>query len=430
MKIAVHKPTMLRQRQPRAAFTLVEILIVVTIIGILAGLTLPAINGALKKARLAETIQDMVAIGHALEKFKAKYGIYPPSRIRLRENSTYSMQDAFDQHSIRYLRRIWPNIQLQIVTGASGGLPAGATPFIWFLEYNAAFAGTEGGGNSRTYELEGDECLVFFLGGIAESKSAANAATGPFVLHGFSTRATDPSGVPLPTLPQTLQREGPYFEFDASRLFRRDNTQWPGTVMTAAIAGAATTDFATAVAPNANPKMLSYRLKNSVSEDPRPIAYFSADEGTGYRPNDMNIHLNPATPPTMTPVEPVSPGTFQVMWPPNPTPPPVLSNYVSAAPNPYTETFPYPPATTGWNGTPRTAQQTAVRYCNPLTYQLIAPGLDNQYGPGGQIPRQPSDALVNGKGDLIMSGVSYDNITNISGSQTLGDFNKFRLSSN
>lgn len=64
-----------------ASFTLVEILVVVTIIGILAGLAVPAISGALQSARKAKVTAMAQQIRTALAQFNTEYGYFPTSNI-------------------------------------------------------------------------------------------------------------------------------------------------------------------------------------------------------------------------------------------------------------------------------------------------------------------------------------------------------------
>jgi prepilin-type N-terminal cleavage/methylation domain-containing protein len=61
----------------RSAFTLVELLVVISIIAILAGLALPAVNGALDSARKAQAKNAAVQIANAVTAYETEYGRLP-----------------------------------------------------------------------------------------------------------------------------------------------------------------------------------------------------------------------------------------------------------------------------------------------------------------------------------------------------------------
>jgi prepilin-type N-terminal cleavage/methylation domain-containing protein len=67
-----------KPRRTRHGFTLVEILVVIVIIGILAGLAIPAAQGVIKKANNTAIKVEIDLLGQALEAYKLRHGNYPP----------------------------------------------------------------------------------------------------------------------------------------------------------------------------------------------------------------------------------------------------------------------------------------------------------------------------------------------------------------
>ena len=85
-------------------FTLTELLVVITIIGILAGLAIPAIISAIEAANRTAILVEMQQIGQAVDAFKADYTAYPPnsmfdSNYNQAENDIIKMfRQAFPRH--------------------------------------------------------------------------------------------------------------------------------------------------------------------------------------------------------------------------------------------------------------------------------------------------------------------------------------------
>ena len=61
------------------AFTLVELLVVISIIGILAGFTIPALKSFKRTSILKQASAEMAQLETAIDSFKAAYGFYPAS---------------------------------------------------------------------------------------------------------------------------------------------------------------------------------------------------------------------------------------------------------------------------------------------------------------------------------------------------------------
>ena len=373
----------------RAAFTLIELMMVLLVITILAALLLAAIGGVWGTANATRVYAELTQLGAALDSFKAKYGCYPPSRIRLKENMTYDPQDPFDAHSMQYLRKIWPSIQLETST------PQQATSvdplFVWCADSDAS------GAINGTYELEGDECLVFFLGGISQF-DRDNPET--IILQGFSKDPRNPSGVPDPLNPASLNRNEPLFEFGAGRLYVRRNV--PGAADQVSPAPVADEEWGSSsgvvyVDPTIS-KLPSYAdMASHAANEPRPIVYFNsyADIGHsgGYRAHDCNL-----------PEDPQMAISFQRPWPvvsTDSTPHPV-----SEGPNPYTVT----PAGPAAGATPAIFQPY-----KPSGYQLLTPGEDGLFGQGGQ---------VGGAGAAPLAAGDLDNICSFGEGKTIEDFGR------
>lgn len=61
----------------RTAFTLIEVIIIVIVIGILAAVAAPKFVGAQADTELASTAEDLRAIENAVSMYYAKHGAYP-----------------------------------------------------------------------------------------------------------------------------------------------------------------------------------------------------------------------------------------------------------------------------------------------------------------------------------------------------------------
>ena len=125
-----HNPTTTNSKKS-AAFTLVELLVVISIIAILAGLLLPAVNGALESAKKTQGKSTAVQIAAAVSAYEMEYGKLPPL-----SSSSSSSDTTGDVES--FLTRI--------LGGASNNIDNSRT--VTFLEMSSYKKG-KGGTNSN-----------------------------------------------------------------------------------------------------------------------------------------------------------------------------------------------------------------------------------------------------------------------------------------
>jgi prepilin-type N-terminal cleavage/methylation domain-containing protein len=191
------------RRLRREAYTLIELLIVITIIAILAGLTLAGVMMALRKPAETQSKVEIGQIDGAIQAFISKYdgAKYVPSRIKVCRNfQTYNMNDPFDAESVRFIAKtIGRNSPqfLDLSTNPPGGKWASTNGIQWTPTMPV------GGGEI----LEGHQCLVFFLGGLQVQNG------NQVMCVGFSPDAGNPDVPPTPG-----QGIGPFYNFQPARL--------------------------------------------------------------------------------------------------------------------------------------------------------------------------------------------------------------------
>ena len=119
-----------------AAFTLVELLVVISIIAILAGLSFPAVNGALDSAKKTQAKSNAVQIAAAVSAYEMEYGKLPP--LTAGSSSSDSTGDV-------------GSFLTEILGGASGNANNSRT--ITFLEMSS-YKKSKGGTNSSGAYLD------------------------------------------------------------------------------------------------------------------------------------------------------------------------------------------------------------------------------------------------------------------------------------
>ena len=71
----------------RSGFTLIEIILVVVIIGILAGIAIPKLGGTSEKAMIAQAQANITALSMAIQEYEIMNGDYPASLDALLDES-------------------------------------------------------------------------------------------------------------------------------------------------------------------------------------------------------------------------------------------------------------------------------------------------------------------------------------------------------
>jgi len=88
------------KKRKKIAFTLVEMLVVVTIIAILAGMVFGLFTMVTRQAKKAQCIKMLEALANAINEYRGEYGQYPPvTNIKYEyENTNYQSSDFRDRY--------------------------------------------------------------------------------------------------------------------------------------------------------------------------------------------------------------------------------------------------------------------------------------------------------------------------------------------
>ena len=84
------------------SFTLVELLVVISIIGLLAGLGLPAINGAMQAGKKAEVSAMAESIKTAVNAYYAEYSVYPSNASGKTDTNFLSLMSTTNTNGGNY----------------------------------------------------------------------------------------------------------------------------------------------------------------------------------------------------------------------------------------------------------------------------------------------------------------------------------------
>ena len=120
-----------RLRREHAAFTLIELMVVVTIIAVLAGLTIGTLGYVNRKGAESRARAEVAAIATAVDNYKLEFGSYPSN------TTTALFKELTGQGSVNKTR-VFIEPTPGLVTNATNG------PFIdpWGTAYNYRNPGT------------------------------------------------------------------------------------------------------------------------------------------------------------------------------------------------------------------------------------------------------------------------------------------------
>src|SRR4051812_45325665 len=180
------------------AFTLVELLVVITIISVLAALITVAAIGALKKAQEARIKAEINQIATAVDEYKNKTTAYPPNSQT--DGSAGPIDEAGVMNDVRrHLRQLAPRTQesddwVLVLTGQTPTVPK-----------NFSHAPLPGG-------ITAGEAVVFWLGGFSSDPK--------FPISGEGGPSYDVTGVSVADrrLKDPIESRKWIFPFDVSRL--------------------------------------------------------------------------------------------------------------------------------------------------------------------------------------------------------------------
>lgn len=179
-------------RENRSAFTLVELMVVILIIAILVSLLAAAVMKVMAKIPEVQTSTEIAQLSLSLEAFMGDYGLTstPPSALVLNEFAPLGVGDS---KTVAFLQQAFGRTLGPTDWNGNGVIDGPAPPSGWILQ--------------------GQQCLVFYLGGIPNTLQMATTPGTPPSPQGFSPNPANPA-----LITPGIRTKGPYFPFVTTRL--------------------------------------------------------------------------------------------------------------------------------------------------------------------------------------------------------------------
>lgn len=199
-------------KRARNAFTLVEMLVVITIIGILAGLITAAAVNAMRAAKRAVVSTELSQLDMALKEYKAKFGEFPPDFAGVNDTNA-TIQTASRNAVLRHLAKAFPRYVPGISTASTGD------DHTWD-GFRQDVSNPTTGWNLDVNNLTPAAALTFWLGGrpewlqdaggdmlLADNSTKVSATKPVTAFAGFSANAANP-------FDNSASRTQPFYEFN------------------------------------------------------------------------------------------------------------------------------------------------------------------------------------------------------------------------
>ncbi len=173
----------------RSAFTLIELLIVILIIGILGGITTTIMIGARNRTKTAIVNIQMTELSMALDSYKAKYGEYPPD---LSDNAAVirHCRKRWPRYGINDINRFINHIKWGSQLSASMDECKGETNFSFNFDDSKNY--WDFSSNNPAYI----SAVVFWLGGLPDKNGIPKGFfNNPKAPLGFEANVTNPDSV-------------------------------------------------------------------------------------------------------------------------------------------------------------------------------------------------------------------------------------------